>query len=149
MRTVLQRVKSATVHINGEVSGTISGGLVVLLGISSHDTIKDVRWMAEKVINLRIFDDQNGKMNMSLADINGEMLIISQFTLYGDCRKGRRPGFSTAARPETAKPLYEEFIKEVKNRQVKVATGIFQAEMEISLVNQGPVTLLLDSEKKF
>ncbi len=149
MRTVLQRVKRASVHINGQVSSTISGGLVVLLGISSHDTIKDVRWMAEKVINLRIFEDQNGKMNMSLADINGEMLIISQFTLYGDCRKGRRPGFSTAARPETAKPLYEEFIKEVKHRQVKVATGIFQAEMEISLVNQGPVTLLLDSEKKF
>lgn len=149
MRTVLQRVKSASVHINGEVSGKISAGLVVLLGISSNDTIKDVRWMAEKVINLRIFDDQNGKMNLSLADINGEMLIVSQFTLYGDCRKGRRPGFSTAAPPEIAKPLYEEFIKEVKNRQIQVATGIFQAEMEISLINHGPVTLLLDSEKKF
>lgn len=149
MRIVLQRVKSASVSINGEISGTISGGMVVFLGISKTDTTKDLHWMVEKVINLRIFDDQNGKMNMSLADISGEMLIISQFTLYGDCRKGRRPGFSAAAPPELAQPLYEEFVKEVKNRQIKVASGTFQAEMEIQLVNQGPVTLLLDSEKKY
>jgi D-tyrosyl-tRNA(Tyr) deacylase len=123
--------------------------LVVLLGIRSGDEVSDLQWLAEKVVNLRIFEDQQGKMNRSLADIDGEMLIISQFTLYGDCRKGRRPGFSSAAPPEIAEPMYLRFIEEVKNRQVRVATGVFQADMKVELVNDGPVTLLLDSEKQF
>lgn len=149
MRTVIQRVSSAAVSIGGQITGKIPGGLVVFVGIKANDTLEDLRWMVEKIINLRIFEDQNGKMNLSLADIDGEMLIISQFTLYGDCRKGRRPGFSTAARPDIAKPLYEKFIDEVKNRNIKVESGTFQADMEVELVNHGPVTLLLDSEKNF
>lgn len=149
MRAVIQRVRRASVRVNDMIQGEISHGIVVLLGIRGNDTITDLQWLAEKVVNLRIFEDQQGKMNRSLADIDGEMLIISQFTLYGDCRKGRRPGFSSAAPPEIAEPLYQQFIEEVKNRQVRVATGIFQATMEVELVNDGPVTLLLDSEKQF
>ena len=149
MRIVVQRVRRAAVTINGIVHGAIANGMVVLLGIRNSDTSTDLQWLAEKVVNLRIFDDQQGKMNKSLADIDGEMLIISQFTLYGDCRKGRRPGFSTAAPPDIAEPLYRQFIEEVQNRQVRVATGIFQATMEVELVNDGPVTLLLDSDKQF
>ncbi|MGB3209419.1 MAG: D-aminoacyl-tRNA deacylase [Desulforhopalus sp.] len=149
MRAVVQRVIRASVNIEGDTHGTINQGIVVLLGIHGNDGITDLQWLAEKIINLRIFEDQQGKMNRSLADINGEMLIISQFTLYGDCRKGRRPGFSSAAPPEIAEPLYRQFIEEVKNRQLRVATGIFQATMEVELVNDGPVTLLLDSEKQF
>ena len=149
MRAVIQRVRRASVRVDDMIQGKITHGIVVLLGIRGSDTITDLQWLAEKVVNLRIFEDQQGKMNRSLADIDGEMLIISQFTLYGDCRKGRRPGFSSAAPPETAEPLYQQFIEEVKNRQVRVATGIFQATMEVELVNDGPVTLLLDSEKQF
>jgi D-tyrosyl-tRNA(Tyr) deacylase len=149
MRAVIQRVSRASVKIDGAIHGKISQGMLVLLGIRGSDDVSDLQWLAEKVVNLRIFEDPQGKMNKSLADIDGEMLIISQFTLYGDCRKGRRPGFSSAAAPEIAEPLYRRFIEEVKNRQVKVATGIFQASMEVELVNDGPVTLLLDSEKQF
>ena len=149
MRIVVQRVRRAAVTINGIVHGAIARGMVVLLGIKNSDTRTDLQWLADKVVNLRIFDDQQGKMNKSLADIDGEMLIISQFTLYGDCRKGRRPGFSTAAPPDRAEPIYRQFIEAVQNRQVKVATGIFQATMEVELVNDGPVTLLLDSDKQF
>jgi D-tyrosyl-tRNA(Tyr) deacylase len=149
MRAVIQRVSRASVKIDGAIHGKISQGMLVLLGIRGSDDVSDLQWLAEKVVNLRIFEDRQGKMNKSLADIDGEMLIISQFTLYGDCRKGRRPGFSSAAAPEIAEPLYRRFIEEVKNRQVKVATGIFQASMEVELVNDGPVTLLLDSEKQF
>ena len=149
MRAVIQRVRRASVRVDDMIQGKITHGIVVLLGIRGSDTITDLQWLAEKVVNLRIFEDQQGKMNRSLADIDGEMLIVSQFTLYGDCRKGRRPGFSSAAPPETAEPLYQQFIEEVKNRQVRVATGIFQATMEVELVNDGPVTLLLDSEKQF
>jgi D-tyrosyl-tRNA(Tyr) deacylase len=149
MRAVIQRVSRASVKIDGAIHGEISHGMLVLLGIRGSDAISDLQWLAEKVVHLRIFEDQQGKMNKSLADIDGEMLIISQFTLYGDCRKGRRPGFSSAASPEIAEPLYRRFIEEVKNRQIKVATGIFQASMEVELVNDGPVTLLLDSEKQF
>ena len=149
MRAVIQRVRRASVRVNDMIQGEITHGIVVLLGIRGNDTITDLQWLAEKVVNLRIFEDQQGKMNRSLADIDGEMLIISQFTLYGDCRKGRRPGFSSAAPPGIAEPLYQQFIEEVKNRQVRVATGIFQATMEVELVNDGPVTLLLDSEKQF
>jgi D-tyrosyl-tRNA(Tyr) deacylase len=149
MRAVIQRVRRASVRVDDMIQGEITHGIVVLLGIRGSDTITDLQWLAEKVVNLRIFEDQLGKMNRSLADIDGEMLIISQFTLYGDCRKGRRPGFSSAAPPEIAEPLYQQFIKEVKNRQVRVATGIFQATMEVELVNDGPVTLMLDTEKQF
>lgn len=147
MRAVIQRVRRASVTIDGEIQGEIGRGMVVLLGIHGNDTLTDLQWLAEKVVNLRIFDDAQGKMNLSLTEIDGAMLIISQFTLYGDCRKGRRPGFSSAAPPEIAEPLYRRFIEEIINKQVKVATGIFQAAMDVELVNEGPVTLLLDSEK--
>jgi D-tyrosyl-tRNA(Tyr) deacylase len=149
MRAVIQRVSRASVRVDNIVQGDISQGILVLLGIRADDTKTDLQWLAEKIVHVRIFEDQQGKMNRSLADIGGEMLIISQFTLYGDCRKGRRPGFSSAAAPEIAEPLYHQFIEEVKNRQVRVATGIFQATMEVELVNDGPVTLMLDSEKQF
>jgi D-tyrosyl-tRNA(Tyr) deacylase len=147
MRAVIQRVSRASVKIDGAIHGEISHGMLVLLGIRGTDTASDLQWLAEKVAHLRIFEDRQGKMNKSLADIDGEMLIISQFTLYGDCRKGRRPGFSSAATPEIAEPLYRRFIEEIKNRQIRVSTGIFQANMEVELVNDGPVTLVLDSEK--
>jgi D-tyrosyl-tRNA(Tyr) deacylase len=147
MRAVIQRVRRASVKIDGAIHSEISHGMLVLLGIRGNDGVSDLKWLAEKVVHLRIFEDQQGKMNTSLADIDGEMLIISQFTLYGDCRKGRRPGFSSAAAPEIAEPLYRQFIEEVKNRQIRVSTGIFQANMEVELVNDGPVTLVLDSEK--
>ena len=149
MRAVIQRVQQASVRIDGVIHGAIPRGMLILLGIRNGDTLSDLQWLAEKVVNLRIFEDQQGKMNRSLADIDGEMLIISQFTLYGDCRKGRRPGFSSAAPPEIAEPLYRRFIEEVKNRQIRVATGVFQADMKVELVNDGPVTLLLDTEKQF
>ena len=149
MRAVIQRVNRASVKIDNIIHGEIAHGMLVLLGISKSDEKTDLQWLAEKTVNLRIFEDQQGKMNRSLADIDGEMLIISQFTLYGDCRKGRRPGFSSAAPPEIAEPLYQQFIEEVKNRQVRVATGIFQATMEVELINDGPVTLMLDTEKQF
>ncbi len=149
MRAVIQRVARASVAIDGIIHGEIGQGMLLFLGIRSGDLAADVRWLAEKAIHLRMFEDQQGKMNKSLADIGGEMLIVSQFTLYGDCRKGRRPGFSSAAPPEIAEPLYRQFVEEVKKKGVRTATGIFQAAMEVELVNDGPVTLLLDSEKQF
>ena len=149
MRAVVQRVRHASVHIDNNTTGQIGYGLVVLLGIRTDDTTRDLQWMADKTVNLRIFEDDEGKMNRSLADINAEMLIVSQFTLYGDCRKGRRPGYSSAAPPEIAEPIYDRFIEEIKSRGIKTATGTFRAMMEIELVNDGPVTLLLDSEKNF
>jgi D-tyrosyl-tRNA(Tyr) deacylase len=149
MRAVVQRVSRASVTVNGQTSGVIKRGLVILLGITHQDRDKDTKWLAEKVTHLRIFEDDKGKMNRSLTDIGGEMLIISQFTLFGDCRKGRRPGFSDAAPPEIAEQIYLQFVEEVRGKGIKTATGIFQAEMQVELVNDGPVTLLLDSEKKF
>ncbi|MFH0780557.1 MAG: D-aminoacyl-tRNA deacylase [Pseudomonadota bacterium] len=149
MRAVVQRVSRAGIDIGGATTATIGRGLVILLGIRSRDGDADLRWMADKIIHLRIFPDEEGKMNTSLADMGGEMLIISQFTLYGDCRKGRRPGFSAAAPPEIAEPLYHQFIKEVELRGIRVATGTFRADMAVDLVNDGPVTILLDSEKIF
>jgi D-tyrosyl-tRNA(Tyr) deacylase len=149
MRAVIQRVNRASVRIDNSITEKISHGLVVLLGIHGDDTTRDLQWMADKIVNLRIFEDDEGKMNRSLADINPEMLIVSQFTLYGDCRKGRRPGYSSAAPPEIAEPIYDRFIKEIKSRGIKTATGTFRAMMGIELVNDGPVTLLLDSEKNF
>ncbi len=149
MRSVVQRVSEASVSVDGTVGGRIGKGVVVLLGIRSADNGGDICWMAEKIANLRIFEDAQGKMNLSLFDIGGEMLIVSQFTLYGDCRKGRRPGYSAAAPPSVAEPLYEKFIATVAGMNIRTATGTFGAMMDVSLTNDGPVTLLLDSEKTF
>ncbi len=149
MRAVVQRVRRASVAIAGKTTATIGRGLVVLLGIRTADTAADSTWLADKIVQLRVFADREGKMNVSLADIAGEMLTVSQFTLYGDCRKGRRPGFSAAATPDIALPLYRHFIAEVERWGIRAATGTFQAEMDVDLINDGPVTLLLDSEKTF
>jgi D-aminoacyl-tRNA deacylase len=149
MRAVVQRVSRAAVLIGDEQCGAIDQGLVVLVGISNSDRPADVAWLIDKVINLRIFADQQGKMNLSLQDITGDMLIVSQFTLYGDCRKGRRPGFSQAAPPEIAEPLYRQFVDGVARTGIHTATGVFGADMAVELVNDGPVTLLLDSAKTF
>lgn len=149
MRAVVQRTTRARVTVDATVTGAIGPGLVVFLGIHSRDGDKEIRWMAEKIINLRIFEDDEGRMNRSLADNGGEILIVSQFTLYGDCRKGRRPGYSTAAPPEMAEPLYQAFVMEIARQGIRTATGVFQASMQVELVNDGPVTLLIDSEKNF
>ena len=149
MRAVVQRVSSSRVTVDNVVTGEINQGLLVLLGVTHEDTSKDVDYMIDKVLNLRIFEDENGKMNLSLKDINGELLIVSQFTLYGDWRKGRRPGFSDAARPEVAIPLYEEFIEKARKQDIKVGTGKFGADMMVDIANNGPVTILLDSQKNF
>ncbi|MFW2365855.1 MAG: D-aminoacyl-tRNA deacylase [Desulforhopalus sp.] len=149
MRAVIQRVSKASVTIDGKIDGEIGRGLVVLLGIRRGDNDTDLQWLAEKIANLRIFGDHDGKMNLSVADIGGEVLIISQFTLYGDCRKGRRPGFSGAAPPDIAEPLYNKFIREMEDLKLTVASGTFQAEMAVELINDGPVTLLVDTEKTF
>ena len=149
MRAVVQRVSSSRVTVDDRVTGEINEGLLVLLGVTHEDTSKDVDYMIDKVLNLRIFEDENEKMNLSLKDIGGELLVVSQFTLYGDCRKGRRPGFSDAARPEVAIPLYEEFIEKARNQNIKVGTGEFGAHMMVNIFNNGPTTILLDSEKNF
>jgi D-tyrosyl-tRNA(Tyr) deacylase len=148
MRAVLQRVSRASVTVGGEVVGQIGGGLVVLLGVEQGDTEADSRQLADKSIQLRIFDDDEGKINLSLADVGGAMLIVSQFTLLGDCRKGRRPSFVDAAPPELAEKLYETFVAAVGVQGIPVATGKFRAMMQVDLVNDGPVTLLLDSRKR-
>ena len=149
MRAVIQRVSRAAVTVDQEQVGAIGQGLVILLGIHREDQQADLDWLVDKIVYLRIFEDEAGKMNRSLLDTGGAMLIISQFTLYGDCRKGRRPGYSTAARPEQAEALYERFIKAVQDHGIQTATGRFQATMAVELVNDGPVTLLLDSAKMF
>lgn len=149
MRAVLQRTLRSQVTVDGEVVGRIGAGLTVLLGVGPEDTETDVQYMKDKILNLRIFEDEAGKMNRSLLDTAGELLIVSQFTLYGDCRKGRRPGFSSAAPPELAERLYEELTAACRAEGVTVATGIFAAEMQVELVNDGPVTMLLDSRKLF
>jgi D-tyrosyl-tRNA(Tyr) deacylase len=149
MRAVIQRVSRAEVLIENIRTGAIKHGLLVFLAVHAKDTDQDVRWMSDKIIRLRIFDDRQGKMNHSLLDTGGEMLIVSQFTLYGDCRKGRRPSWSHAARPELARELYQNFIDTVRRKGITVQTGEFQAIMEVSLTNDGPVTLLLDSYKTF
>jgi len=149
MRAVSQRVKSAQVIVNDKIIGSIGFGLLVLLGISREDNCDDADYLVEKTINLRIFDDQDGKMNRSLLDVGGEMLIVSQFTLSADCRKGRRPSFTAAAEPAEAKKLYQYFIERVKEKGITVATGEFQALMEVGLINNGPVTILMDSKKVF
>jgi len=149
MRAVVQRVSRARVTVNGEVTGEISSGLVVLIGVGRDDTSAVACAMAQKVANLRIFEDGQGKMNRSLLDVNGSALVVSQFTLYGDARGQRRPSFIAAAPPEQAKKLYEEFSEGLRRLGVIVATGVFQAMMSVELVNEGPVTILLDSDKKF
>ena len=146
MRAVVQRVTRASVAIAGETVGEIGAGLLVLLGVTHDDTPTQSQWLAEKIAGLRLFNDADGKMNRDLADVGGAMLIVSQFTLYGDCRKGKRPSFIAAAPPTTAIPLYEHFINSVKALGIPVATGRFGADMKVELVNDGPVTLIVDSK---
>ncbi len=149
MRAVVQRVSRAKVTVAGELTGEIGVGLLILLGVADDDTATDASFLAEKLVGLRIFPDDEGKMNRSLIEANGSMLVVSQFTLLGDCRKGKRPSFIKAARPEMAVNLYNTFVAEVRGRGVTVATGRFQEHMDVELVNDGPVTLLVDSRKEF
>lgn len=149
MRAVVQLVKEGSVTVAGETTGSIKKGVVILLGVTKEDTEKDAKYLAEKIVNLRIFPDHEDKMNLSLLDIQGEALVVSQFTLYGDCRKGRRPSYSKAAGPDKADQLYNFFIQQVESFGVQIGTGIFQAMMEVQIINDGPVTLLLDSHKTF
>lgn len=149
MRAVVQRVSSSKVTVEDNITGQIKKGLLVLLGVTHEDTSSDVDYMIDKILNLRIFEDENGKMNLSLKDVGGELLVVSQFTLYGDCRKGKRPSFTNAARPEVATPLYEEFVQKSKDKDIVVQTGQFGAHMMVDLINDGPVTMLLDSSKNF
>lgn len=144
---MVQRVLRARVTVAGEEIGAIGPGLLVLLGVRTGDTVADAGYLAEKIAGLRVFADREGKMNLSVKDIVGEVLVVSQFTLYGDCRKGRRPSFTEAAPPEVAEELYECFIAELKKQGLKVSSGRFQAHMQVELINDGPVTLLLDSSR--
>ena len=149
MRAVVQRVVCGSVTVEGRTVGEIGRGLVVLLGVGCGDNVSDAAYLAEKVANLRIFEDGEDKMNLSVLDAAGSVLAISQFTLYGDCRKGRRPGFSDAAAPKEAKALYNKFVNELEDKGLKVATGCFGEHMVVEIVNDGPVTLLIDSKKIF
>ena len=149
MRAVVQRCSEASVTVDGIVVGTIDRGLVVLLGVAAGDSDAEVAYMVEKIIGLRIFDDEHGKMNLGLADVAGEMLVVSQFTLLGDTRKGRRPSFIDAADPVLGQRLYELFVTRSKEQGIQVQTGTFRADMQVSLVNDGPVTIILDSRKQF
>ncbi len=149
MRAVVQRVSRASVTVGNEVTGAIDRGFLVLLGVSEDDTQDDVIYLAGKIAGLRVFEDDAGKMNRSLDDVGGKMLVVSQFTLLGDCRKGRRPSFIKAAAPEKADELYRSFVAEVRGQGIAVETGRFQKHMDVELVNDGPVTLLLDSRKQF
>jgi D-tyrosyl-tRNA(Tyr) deacylase len=144
MRVVLQRVSGASVTIDGQVAGAIGGGFCLLAGFTHTDTDAQVNWMAEKVAGLRLFADAEGKMNLGLADVQGAVLVVSQFTLYGDAAKGRRPSFVDAARPELAVPLYERFVAALRSRGLEVATGRFGADMQVEIHNDGPVTLILE-----
>lgn len=149
MRAVVERVTEARVRVAEETVGEIGAGLLVLLGVARDDFQEDADYLAEKIINLRVFNDDQGKMNLSLLETNGAMLVVSQFTLCGDARKGRRPSYIDAAEPEKANALYEHFVERVRARAVKVETGVFQAMMKVGSVNDGPVTILLDSKKDF
>ncbi|SEA94964.1 D-tyrosyl-tRNA(Tyr) deacylase [Thalassobacillus cyri] len=148
MRAVIQRAKNASVTVEGETTGAIDSGLVVLLGVTHEDTVDDAKYLANKIINVRIFEDDQEKMNLSLKDVQGKVLSISQFTLYGDCRKGRRPNFMSAAKPDRARELYEVFNSLVKEEGVPVETGAFGEMMDVQLNNVGPVTLIIDSKDK-
>jgi D-tyrosyl-tRNA(Tyr) deacylase len=145
VRAVIQRVRSCRVVVAGEVVGEIGRGLLVLLGVRTGDTADQARWLADKIVGLRVFEDADGKMNVAVPDVGGSVLVVSQFTLYGNCEKGRRPSFIDAARPEVAEPLYESFVNAVRMQGVPVATGRFGADMQVELVNDGPVTLVLEA----
>jgi D-tyrosyl-tRNA(Tyr) deacylase len=147
MRALLQRVTQARVVVDGSVVGEIGAGLLILLGVAKPDTVADAEYLADKILNLRIFSDTEGKMNRSLLDTGGSLLVVSQFTLYGDCRKGRRPGFDAAAPAEQARALYESFVEIARRSGLRVETGVFQAHMEVTLVNDGPVTLMLETNE--
>ena len=149
MRAVVQRVTRASVRVNGEFTGTIAAGLLILLGVARDDTDDDALYLAEKIAGLRIFEDDAGKMNLSVTDVGGAVLAVSQFTLFGDVKKGKRPSFDAAARPEQARSLYERFVAQVRALGLTCETGRFQETMEVELVNHGPVTILLDSKKLF
>jgi len=149
MRAVVQRVSQASVTVDGDIVGKIEAGFLILLGVAADDSQQDVIWLAAKVAGLRVFEDDDDKMNLDLKDIGGAALVVSQFTLLGDCRKGRRPSFIAAARPELANRLYQSFVAELRGLGVPVETGTFQADMDVALVNDGPVTLMLDSRKQF
>lgn len=149
MRVVIQRVSEASVTVDQQTVGAIGQGLMVLLGVAQGDTSQEAKALAEKTAGLRIFEDDAGKMNRSVEEIGGSLLVVSQFTLLGDCSKGRRPGFTDAAPPELADQLYEEYVAALRSRGVNVATGVFRADMQVALVNDGPVTMLLDSRKQF
>lgn len=149
MRAVIQRVKSASVKVDGELVSEIGAGLLIFLGITHDDSQAEIDYIANKAANLRIFEDADGKMNCSLLETGGSALVVSQFTLYGDCRKGRRPSFIHAARPEVANALYEEFIAALKQQNIETYGGTFQAMMDVELINDGPVTILLDSDRLF
>lgn len=149
MRAVIQRVEKASVSVEGEIRGQIGAGFLVLIGVEEGDGDADFRYIAEKAPNLRVFEDEQGKMNRSLLDVGGEVLAVSQFTLLGDARGGRRPSFIAAARPETADPMYERLVADWRARGIRVETGVFGAHMKVSLVNDGPVTILLDSRRRF
>ncbi len=147
MKVVLQRVKSAKVEVDNRIVGSIGHGILVFLGIGMGDSLKDIQWMIDKIVNLRIFEKEKGRMNESLIDIGGEVLVVSQFTLYGDCKKGRRPSFSDAMPAADAKNMFEIFLEKMKEKVDKVESGIFQAYMDVNLINDGPVTILLDSKE--
>ena len=147
MKALLQRVDRASVTVGGNVTGSIGKGLCVFLGVAEGDTQKDTAWLADKVVNLRIFDDESGKMNRSVIDEKGEILIVSQFTLCGDCKRGRRPSWTNAAEPTEANRMYEKFVGEIESRGVVAATGVFQALMKVEICNDGPVTLMIDSRE--
>ncbi len=149
MRAVIQRVSRAEVAVNGEITGKIDRGLLVLLGVAHADTEADANYLSEKTASLRIFEDENGKMNLSVADVGGAILVVSQFTLYGDVRKGKRPSFDAAAPPQKARELYEYFVERLRVTGLRCETGRFQEMMQVGLVNDGPVTILLDSSKAF
>ena len=149
MRAVVQRVDHASVTVDGQVTGACQKGLMVLFGVEAEDTPKDLQYIVDKVVGLRIFEDEAGKMNLSVKDVGGEILAVSQFTLYGDCRKGKRPSFDKAAKPDIANAYYERFVEALRAQGLNVGTGVFGAHMLVDLVNNGPVTILLDSKKLF
>jgi len=149
MRAVVQRISQGKVVVEDQVTGAIDKGLLVFFGVTNEKNVQDVKYMAEKIVNLRIFEDDNEKMNLSVIDVEGKILAVSQFTLLGDCRKGRRPNFTEAARPEMADELYKSFIEECRKLGVNVETGVFQAHMMVHSINDGPVTMLIDSKKTF
>jgi D-tyrosyl-tRNA(Tyr) deacylase len=149
MRCVVQRVAKASVRVNGRVIADIGLGLLALIGVGQADTVQDIAWLAAKITGLRVFEDPAGKMNLSLAEVGGKLLLVSQFTLFGDCRRGKRPSFSDAAPPAAAKSLFNQLVENIRARGYQVETGEFQADMDIELVNRGPVTILLDSKKNF